>query len=95
MAGSDTRIEGDEESGLIINVDPIKTDIASAVVHELMHWVLDPIYIRHVVYDVYERWITALEKPFFNTLSEKEKKRWHNAIIKKLPKSNRPKPLGE
>lgn len=64
-------------------VDAHTVDIRKAVVHEILHAILDPELQKFAIYHVYEYWITALETPFFSKMTEKEQGRWRRAIEKK------------
>lgn len=89
-------ISWDDESGsLEIFVDPYKVNIAEAVVHEIFHAIFDKHTTSFTVYDIHERWYTALEKPFFQGMTKKEKHRWRKAIERKMPKTQIPKKLAE
>lgn len=71
------------EGKIEIWVDTHTVDIRKAVVHEILHSILDPELQKFAVYGVHEYWITSLETPFFRNMSEKEQARWRRAIEKK------------
>ena len=52
-----------------ITVDPGQADLGSVLVHEALHYLLDSVFVPVATYDVYETWITSLEKPFFKTMT--------------------------
>lgn len=83
----------DESGGVEIYIDPYKVNTRSAVIHELLHVILDKHFRGFATYEVYEYWITSLESPFFNRVSRKERDKWRKAIEAKMPESQKPKQL--
>jgi len=56
----------------VIVIDTYRIDIAAAVVHEILHWLLDSIYEKKVAYSIYEEWIKSLEAMFFDGMTTKQ-----------------------
>jgi hypothetical protein len=69
-------IDTGEAINPVIEIDPGQADLGSVLVHESLHYLLDPIFVPVATYDVYETWIASIEGPFFKSMTPKEKERW-------------------
>ena len=58
---------------LTIVLDVWLINIEETIIHELMHWVFDDLWIKTVSYSIYEEWIVAFEEKFRKTLTWKER----------------------
>ena len=85
---TESRCEYDEHS-LEIWVDDYKTRLDYAVVHELIHKLLDRHFDPVFNYWVSENFIVSLEKPFFKRMSNKELSRWRRMIRQKIVRKRR------
>jgi len=75
----------DSENGSIeIWADHVQTRLDYAVIHEILHRLLDKYLRTFAHYHLYELWITSLEKPFFKPMSQKETTKWQKVIRSKL-----------
>ena len=61
-----------------------ETRLDYAVIHEILHMILDEYWEHLFSYHVYEYFIESLEKPFFKRMTNAEKNKWQNAIRRKV-----------
>jgi len=71
-----------DEKTITIYVDTMTVRIDHAVIHEIMHKLLDEHLEPTFAYHVYELFIQSLEAWFFKPMTHKQIKKWHDAIDK-------------
>jgi len=68
----------DTEIRIWIDRQKVRPD--HAVIHEILHKVIDKYLENNFTYDVYEHFITSLERPIFRRLPPRELRRWKKRI---------------
>jgi hypothetical protein len=76
------------DTSITVWVDPMRARIDHAVVHEILHKLLDGYFRQFAKYSLFEFWITSLEGEFFKSLTHKEIAKWHKAIRAKTKYTN-------
>lgn len=71
------------DDSITIWVDHLRVRCDNAVIHEILHMLLDK-YFDPFTYYVYELFINTLEERFFKTMSKKELKKWQYQIKRKI-----------
>lgn len=66
-----------------IRVDVLRAPLDVAVVHEILHYLLDEILEQHFDDYLTEIIIRRLEDPFFTGMSPRAYRHWREAIVKK------------
>lgn len=81
-----------DDDQIEIWADAYQVRLDYAVVHEILHKVLGKHLESFATYNVYENFVTSLEEPFFKSISNREMRKWHRAIAKKIRRGSRATP---
>lgn len=76
----------EDDKTIAISIDNHTVDIRKAVAHELVESIMQEEVRKIASYDLYELWMEAIEKKFFEKMSKKDLKKWRKAIDKKINK---------
>ena len=65
-------------------IDVYNSSLVLAVIHEILHRILDKHLDTWATYDLYETFLLSLEKEIYKPLTRKQKRRWRNVINSKV-----------
>lgn len=69
---------------ILVVVDTLHMSLLDAAIHELLHWILDPLWEHKVCSQVYEEWIVATTAKIHEDINELgHEEKWRQAIMKK------------
>jgi hypothetical protein len=70
---------------ILLSVDTLQMSLLDAVIHELLHWILDPLWEGKVAYDEYEEWVIGSTERIRTSIGELgHEERWRKAIERKI-----------
>ena len=73
-----------DDTSVEVWADQVHVQLDHAVVHEILHMIFDEHYEKFATYNLYDLWITSMEKPFFKPMTRKEVAKWRRQIKKRL-----------